>query len=336
MKFLFHTLRGLTRGLALFLGLFSAVNIIVSHAGTGTGGEDIWWISMQGLPSYAITIISVLAALALIGFALKPRMGRIRMFLTFAICAVYIYFAGQNTISYYQGLHQGLYHSTLRVALPFSLFVLIMFVIIALFVLLAHKRAGRLGESILLVIMFLLSFALFPLAQMYTFGTTDYARPADVLVVLGAAARPDGTPSVALRSRLDHAVQLYQKGLVPKIIMSGGIETSGANEAQAMRDYAVAQGVPASAILVDEKGNDTDLTVANTVPMIKQLGAKTVLVDSHFYHLPRIKMAYRAKRVNVLTTPCSVYKNDKTSHVIFREIPAFWAYWLRGGVRSVQ
>ena len=336
-KFLFHILRGLTRGLALFFGLFSAVNIIVSRAGTGTGGEDIWWISMQGMAAYLITIISVVAALVLIGFALKPRMGRIRSLVSLIVCVIYIYFAGQNTLSYYQGLHSGLYRSTLPVAVPFSLFILIMFIVIAFFILLARKRTGRPSEVVLLVVVFLLSFALFPLAQMFTFGTTDYARKADVLVVLGAAAKPDGTPSVALRSRLDHAVQLYQEGLVPKIIMSGGIETSGANEAQAMRDYAVAHGVPSEAVMVDENGNDTDLTVSDTVPMIKALGAKTVLVDSHFYHLPRIKMAYRAKRVNVLTTPCSnaLVDNSVTGATI-REIPAFWVYWLRSGVRSVQ
>lgn len=337
MKFLSHLLRGLTRGLALFFGLFSAVNIFVSRAGTGTGGEDIWWISMRGLPSSIASIIAVLAALALIGFALKPRMGRIRALVTLAICAVYVYFAADNVSSYYQGLRDGVFHSTSRLAAPFSLFVLIMFVIIALFVLLMRKRSGKASEFVLMVAMFLLSFVLFPLAQIYTFGTTDYARKADVLVVLGAAVRVDGTPSAALRTRLDHAVQLYQEGLAPKIIMSGGVETSGANEAQAMRDYAIAHGVAAGAVLVDEAGSDTDHTVADTVPMIKELGAQTVLVDSHFYHLPRIKMAYRAKRVNVLTTPCALSPHDNSvTGATIREIPAFWVYWLRSGVRSVR
>jgi len=336
MKTLTHILRGFVRGLALFFGLFSAANIFVSRAATSMAGEDIWWISMQGLPAAVITLISVLAALTLIGFALKPRMGRLRMPVTFAICLIYIYFAGRNVISYYQGLSKGLYHSVLRVALPFSLFVLVMFVAIALFVVLTRKQRARRSEGVVLALAFLLSFVMFPVAQMWAFGTTDYARKADVLVVLGAAAKPDGTPSRALRSRLDHAVQLYQTGLVSKIIMSGGIETSGVNEAEAMRDYAVAQGVPSEAILLDEDGSDTDHTVANTVPMFQELDAATVLVDSHFYHLPRIKMAYRAHRVNVLTTPCAIDLQDKIVQSSIREIPAFWYYWLRSGVRSVR
>ncbi|MCL2654082.1 MAG: YdcF family protein [Coriobacteriia bacterium] len=336
MKFFTHILRGCVRGFALFLGLFSAANIFVSHAGTGTGGEDIWWISMTSLPSWVITIISILAALLLIGFALKPRMGRIRMALTLAVSAVYVFFAAQNTSSYYQGLHQGLFRSTSRVAVPFSLFVLIMFVIIALFVLLMRKRASRLGEGALMALMFLLSFALFPLMQMYTFGTTDYTRQADALVVLGAAAKTDGTPSPALKTRLDHAVQLYEAGLAPKIIMSGGIETNGVNEPVAMRNYVVARGVPASAVMLDPGGSDTDHTVVDTVPLFRQLGAQTILVDSHFYHLPRIKMAYRAQRVNVLTTPSPTIPGDRSPIATIREIPAFWYYWLRSGVRSVR
>jgi len=329
-------LRGLVRGLALFFGLFSAANIVVSRAGSGTAGEDIWWISMQGLPAAVITLISVLAAALLIAFALKPRMGRIRLLFTLAICLVYIYFAARNVMSYYQGLRAGLYHSILNVAVPFSLFVLILFVVIALFAAVMRRQQGRLSESIMLTMMFLLSFALFPVAQMYTFGTTDYAREADVLVVLGAAARPDGTPSLALKSRLDHAIVLYEAGLAPKIIMSGGIETNGVNEAEAMRDYVVARGVSPESVLLDEAGIDTDHTVANTVPIVKKLGAQTVLIDSHFYHLPRIKMAYRAKRVNVLTTPCALWPRDNIARCVTREIPAFWLYWLRSGVRSVR
>jgi len=335
MKLLAHITRGAARGFALFLGLFSAVNIVVSRASI-SGGEDIWWISMQSLPSYLVTLISIAAALLLIGFAVKPKMGRLRQLLTLLICAAYVYFAAQNTTAYYQGLRQGLYHSIARVAVPFSLFVLILFVLIGLFVLLTRKRAGRLSEHIMLAVVFLLSFALFPLAQMYTFGTTDYARKADALVVLGAAAKTDGTPSAALKNRLDHAMQLYEAGLAPKIIMSGGIETNGVNEAEAMRNYVVARGVPASSVLVDQGGSDTDHTVADTIPMLSRLGAQTILVDSHYYHLPRIKMAYRAQRVNVLTTPCITTANDRSTISTIREIPAFWYYWLRSSVRSVR
>jgi len=336
MKHLISILRGLVRGIALFFGLFSAANIVVSRIGGGMVGENIWWISMRGLPAAVITIVSILSALLLIGFALKPRMGRIRMVATLAICLIDAFFALDNVITYYQGLSAGQFRSILPVALPFSLFVLIFFVIMAVFVVTTRRRHSRASEVAILALMFLLSFILFPLAQIYTFGTTDYAGPADVLVVLGASALPDGTPSLALKSRLEHAVKLYGEGLVPKIIMSGGIESSGVNEARVMRDYVVARGVPAEAVLLDEHGMDTDHTVANTIPLFKQLGAETILVDSHFYHLPRIKMAYRAKRINVLTTPSAMWPYSNSAKSTAREIPAFWYYWLRGGVRSVQ
>ncbi len=335
MKFLAHLIRGLARGIALFFGVFSAANIFVSRFGTGSGGEDIWWISMTGLPSFLITIISVCAAVLLVGFALKPKMGRLRTVVTLIICAVYIFFAAQNTAAYYRGLSEGLYHSTLAVAVPFSLFMLLLFIFIVVLVLAGRKHSGSIGEHFMLLLALVAAVVLFPVAQIYTFGTTDYARKADVLVVLGAASRA-GEPLPALRARLDHALALYDEGLVPKIIMSGGIESSGENEATTMRAYALRRGVPASAVLIDEHGSDTDHTVTNTIPLFESLGAKTVLVDSHFYHLPRIKMAYRAKRINALTTPCAPEPSYLNFAATVREIPAFWMYWLRSGVRSVR
>jgi vancomycin permeability regulator SanA len=217
-----------------------------------------------------------------------------------------------------------------------SLFVLILFAGIGLSALFGRKKRSRAIEVFFLLVAAVLSFFLFPVAQIYTFGTTDYARKADVMVVLGAAVRSDGEPSLALKSRLDHAIELYDAGFAPKIIMSGGIDAGGRNEPRAMRAYAVRKGVPADAILLDDKGKDTDNTVAHTIPLIEELGAKTILADSHFYHLPRIKMAYRAQRVNVLTTPCDPHPLDKLPVAVAREIPAFWLYWLRSGVRSVR
>src|SRR5205823_1865729 len=54
--------------------------------------------------------------------------------------------------------------------------------------------------------------AAMPLAQMVCFGNTDYRRPADAIVVFGAKAYADGTPSWALADRVRTGVELYQKG----------------------------------------------------------------------------------------------------------------------------
>lgn len=63
---------------------------------------------------------------------------------------------------------------------------------------------------------------LFPLAQMYCLGRTDYRRPADVIVVFGCLVRADGTPLMPLADRVRTGVELYQAGLANRLIFSGG------------------------------------------------------------------------------------------------------------------
>jgi hypothetical protein len=60
------------------------------------------------------------------------------------------------------------------------------------------------------------------LASIYLYGRYDGAAPADVIVVLGAA-QYDGRPSPVLRARLDHAIELYHRGVAPAIITTGGV-----------------------------------------------------------------------------------------------------------------
>ena len=54
----------------------------------------------------------------------------------------------------------------------------------------------------------------FPLAQMYCYGNTDYRREADVVVVFGCRVYKDGTPSDALKERVQTACRLYLEGYV--------------------------------------------------------------------------------------------------------------------------
>jgi len=69
-------------------------------------------------------------------------------------------------------------------------------------------------------------------------------QPSDVAIVLGSKVEDDGTPSVHLRIRLDRTVELYNAGMVPMIIVSGGPGVPAHPEPIVMRDYLVAQGVP--------------------------------------------------------------------------------------------
>src|SRR5207247_5306056 len=132
---------------------------------------------------------------------------------------------------------------------------------------------------------------LFPLAQMFFFGKTDYRRPADAAVVLGARVYADGRPSDALADRVRTACQLYREGLARKLLFSGGPGEGLIHETEGMKQMALQLGVKPQDILVDEAGLNTQATVGNTSSICARMHLSRILVVSHFYHLPRIKFA---------------------------------------------
>jgi len=88
-------------------------------------------------------------------------------------------------------------------------------------------------------------------------GDRDEARPADAIVVLGAA-QYDGRPSQVYEARLSHAVDLFQAGVAPILVLTGGKAPGDrTTEADAGRVYALDHGVPESAILTEEEGRTT-------------------------------------------------------------------------------
>src|SRR5512144_157130 len=85
----------------------------------------------------------------------------------------------------------------------------------------------------------------------------DEAQPADLIVVLGAAEYR-GRPSPVLRARLDHALQLYRRGLAPRILTTGGAGGDPIfTEGGVGRSYLVAKGVPSESIVVEIEGEST-------------------------------------------------------------------------------
>jgi len=314
------------RGLALFFGLFSLANA-VGWVRNGVQHGDIWWIDLSALPRWGAVGFGVAAAALLVAWAIRPTTSSARRFWTAAACGVLAVAALANSVAFYQVWREG------RIApgmlFPASLLYAATFAWLAKRVHGAsdtQPRAGLLGVGSVVV---MLAIA-FPLVQMAFFGTTDYRRPADVVVVLGAKVNANGSLSTALEDRVRTGVELYQEGLVARLIMSGGVGDSGVDEGVAMKRRAVQLGVPADAIVVDHLGLNTDATVAQTVPMFSQLGARRVLVVSQFWHLPRIKLAYLKSGRNVSTVPAGTSSPiTQTPYLMAREIPAFWKYWVR-------
>ncbi|MDL2283545.1 YdcF family protein [Oxalobacter sp. OttesenSCG-928-P03] len=160
-------------------------------------------------------------------------------------------------------------------------------------------------------------------------GFNDRIFRADAGVVLGNHVYADGTPSPRLASRLDKAAELYKKGVIPLIIASGGKGKNQREEAPAMRDYLVRQGVPAKDIIVDTSGVDTRRTAVFTAAYLKARGLTSVIAISQYFHLPRCRIALESEGVEKVGTAHADYREWREVYSLLREIPGWLAYRLR-------
>lgn len=155
------------------------------------------------------------------------------------------------------------------------------------------------------------------LLHLFSFGSTDYARPASAIVVFGARVYADGAPSLALEDRVRHGVRLYQAGLAPKLVLSGAPD-----EVPAMRRLALQGRVPEAALVGDPGGLNSYATLAN-------LKERDVVAVSHYYHLARIKLTARRMGITCATSPCPMTRRlAKEPYFVARECAAFVSYYL--------
>lgn len=324
------------RGVALFVGAFLVAGLVgtLRHEGAH---ESLWLFDAGGAPGPVLVapVLLALAGVVLVAHGLRPAASvrrRAAAVVAFGALAV---IAALNVVTFYRVWAAG--EIDPRVPFPFSLLLAVMMASCAWSVACAPAArvtatpAGRVGTAAVIAVTLAACIFLFPLAQIVFFGTTDYRRPADIAVVFGAQVHPGGAPSQTLAWRVDTACELYQQGFVDRLVMSGAVGDSGYDEAQIMRERAIENGVPASAIVVDSQGVNTEATVTNTMRLVGEKGDQRVLAVSNAYHLPRIKLAYRRHGVEVFTVPAVETRRIKeTPRLWLREVPAFWVYYLRG------
>ena len=133
-------------------------------------------------------------------------------------------------------------------------------------------------------------------------GTSDQARGVDAIVVLGAA-QYDGRPSPQLAARLDHVVELWEQGLAPLVVTTGGNQPGDRfTEAEASADYLVARGLPAGSIVQVEGGNSFDsLEMVRDELRVRGLGS--VLLVSDPYHSLRIRLISQELGLTAYVSP---------------------------------
>ncbi len=141
----------------------------------------------------------------------------------------------------------------------------------------------------------------------------------DAIIVLGALVHPDGTPSDILKDRLDNGIALYKAGVAPKIIMSGDHGTTSYDEVQAMKRYAVEQGVPADDVFCDHAGFSTYESMYRAKHVF---GADRVIVSTQTYHLYRALSDALGLGLEAEGVPSDFHTFDQQLFWDIREIPA--------------
>lgn len=319
------------RGFSLFLGAFTLVGLVGELRGRTTD-VSLWWIDLRDVPPMLrIGLLGTLSGL-LVLWALREAPGRRLRQATAIACGVFALLAVRDSARFMTVSGGGLVHTSLPV--PFSLFVMVALGILAVGTLRvgAPVVVGRVRSWLGIAAAVIAWASVFPLAQMFFFGTTDYRRPADAAVIFGARVYANGAPSPLLEDRIRTGVELYEAGLVPKLIMSGGDGADGFNEARVMRDVAVAHGVDPTAVLVDPAGVTTEATVANSMALLSPNKgvAPRVMAVSQAYHLPRVQLSFATAGIDVLTVPAAdPVPIGEMPLLVAREVPAFWVYYLR-------
>jgi uncharacterized SAM-binding protein YcdF (DUF218 family) len=173
------------------------------------------------------------------------------------------------------------------------------------------KRAAAKAKRVVNVIRRVLTVATMAAFALWIISATavlvwasrDEARPAQAIVVLGAAQYA-GKPSPVLRARLDHALELWNRHLASLLILTGGTGSGDTtSEAAVGRTYARKHGVPDSAILVESEGRTTSESMRAVAGMLEVRGLQSALLVSDPFHMLRLRILARRFGFTPYTSP---------------------------------
>jgi uncharacterized SAM-binding protein YcdF (DUF218 family) len=159
----------------------------------------------------------------------------------------------------------------------------------------------------------------------------DESRPADVIVVLGAAAYR-GRPSPVLKARLDHGLDLYRRDLAPRIMTTGGAGGDpDFTEGGTGRAYLIRNGVPSEAIILEHEGDSTVHSTAAVGEIMRRMDLRSCIVVSDGYHIFRAKKLLEDRGLEAYGSPRPTPPREDLAHwkLCFRQAVGY-ALWTIG------
>src|SRR5208283_5229738 len=151
-----------------------------------------------------------------------------------------------------------------------------------------HRRLGWRSRLILSAILLILGlFGWGVLARLLAPVTNTSLTRFDAIIVLGTPADRDGNPTPELLARITEGVHEYERGVAPRLILSGAAAHNQFVEARVMAATAHAQGIPESAIFEEPQAMDTIQNACYSERIMKEHGWQSAEVVSSASHLPR-------------------------------------------------
>ena len=159
-------------------------------------------------------------------------------------------------------------------------------------------------------------------AWIHWVGERDEAGRADAIIVLGAAAY-DATPSPVFEARIEHGLHLYRRGYAGTLIFTGGYGGSAARfaESQVARRYAMREGIPEHAILIESKSQTTYQNLFEARTLMLEHGLRRAIVVSDPLHMARALRLCRRLGIDALGSP--------TPSTRFRSFRTRWEFLAR-------
>jgi len=146
------------------------------------------------------------------------------------------------------------------------------------------------------------------LIQVVSAGRENGPDSAEAIIVLGAA-QYDGRPSPQLAARLDHALELYEAGVAPVVMVTGGNQPGDRfTEAEASAQYLVDRGVPETAIMQEGQGHTTYESLDAAADQLLGAGLDDVVIVTDPYHSLRSRLIAEevGLKADLSPTPTSV------------------------------
>lgn len=165
-------------------------------------------------------------------------------------------------------------------------------------------------------------------------GTRDDRRPADAIVVMGAA-QYDGRPSPVFAARLDHAIALFHAGVAPRLIVTGGKrEGDRTTEAASAREYAIARDVPADLILAEDRSNTTLESIRAVAALMDTSGLQRAVFVSDPSHMLRVLRMAADEGIEGYGSPTRTSPLERdpvaTLDAVIHELGALAVYFVTG------